>query len=157
MTNEEKALAVADAVTRLSEVRPHYATLAEVLKDPWAAAQLEEIDRALGKLRREAARLELERTGAGTTPEERERTQQAAAYRAAVDHTSRIEGEFLGMLDGMLVDPVPYEAAERVAQALTTIGSKYGEHAAEHCRRLLPPGPVLSGKQATREEAPDVA
>jgi hypothetical protein len=142
MTNEEKALAVGDAAKRLLAARPHYATLAEVLRDPWAQAQLEEIDRALGRLRKEAARLEAERFGDAAR---NKAAKEADRHYEAVEYTSRIEGEFLGMLDGLMVDPVLPGTEERVSHALTTIGAKYGPGAVEHCRTLIgtaPPSPV---------------
>jgi hypothetical protein len=53
-----------------------------------------------------------------------------------------VAGEFLEMLKRLLVDPAPPEVAERSSQALTTIGHKYRDHAAEHCRQLLPGAPA---------------
>lgn len=137
MTEAAKALAVGAAAKRLVEVRSHYATLAEVLKDREAEQKLAEIDRSLGRLRAEAARLETQRSGADD-----EATREADRYFESREHTRAIEAEFLGLLDGLLVEPVLPGTEERVSQALTTIGSKYGPAAAEHCKKLLPPGPV---------------
>jgi hypothetical protein len=146
LTIDEKYLAVAEAAERLRSVREHYATLAEVLRDPWAQAQLEEIETALRRLRKEAARLERERSGAGA--EGGELLAEAERYFEGREFTSKVEGEFLGMLDGLLVGPVLPGTEERVGQALTTIRSKYGPAAVEHCKRLISPaapGPLGEG------------
>ncbi len=142
MTNEEKALAVADAHERLLAERPRWATLTELLDDPGAEERLGRIDRALGKLKAEAARLKAERSGVSAVAESREAL-DSVRYREAVDHTRKIEDEFdqdlarMGHGDGHTPD-VRRQIEER---ALSAVRVLHGEHAAEHCRRRLSPRP----------------
>jgi hypothetical protein len=142
MTNEQKALAVADAHERLLAERPHWATLAELLDDPGAEERLGSIDRALGKLKEEAARLEAERSGVSAGAESRE-VLDSARYRDALDHTRKIEDEFDRDLARMgWYQQTSAEARREIEErALSGVGELYGEHAAEHCRRLLSPRP----------------
>ncbi len=148
MTNERKALAVADAHERLLAERPHWATLAELLDDPGAEERLGKIDRALGKLKEEAARLEAERSGVSAVAESREAL-DSARYREAVDHTRKIEDEFDRDLARIgWYQQTSAEARREIEEtALSGVVELYGEHAAGHCRRLLSPA-SLAGEGA---------
>ncbi len=140
LTIEAKALAVADAHERLLAERPHWATLAEVLRIPLAQRMLEEIDRGLAKFKAEARMLEAERIGS-SAGEGSEAVRDSERYRAALDHTRRIEDGFhadlarMGHGDGHTPD-VRRQIEEK---ALAYVRDHHGEPAAEYCRRLLAP------------------
>ena len=138
LTIEQKADAVAVAHERLLAERPGWATLAEVLGDREAKEKLARIDRGLERLAAEARRLAAERRGGGAGPPE-------AASRAAMEaHTRKIEDGFhqdLARL-GHAGDHTPAVRRQIEAEALGYVRETYGEHAAEHCRKLLAPLPL---------------
>ena len=136
MSIQEKYLAVASEHEELLELRKFYAKLVRRLGEEEDRRKLERIDAKLASLKREAARLEADRIGAGS-----EAAREADRYFEAVAHTSKIRDEFLDLIGGIQVSPPTPEAEQRISQALTTIGAKYGEHAAEQCQRMLPTAP----------------
>ncbi len=140
LTIEARALDVADAHERLLAERPHWATLAEVLRIPLAQRMLEEIDRGLARLKADARMLEAERTGS-SAGEGSEAMRDSERYRAALDHTRRIEDGFARDLArmGWYQQPSPKVRGEIERKALDYVRDHYGEHAGEHCRRLLAP------------------
>ena len=142
MTNEQKIDAIAVAHQRLLDERPGWATLAEVAKIPEAERMLEKIDRALGRLRAEDARLKAEQDGS-RDPAARRREHQLDA----VAYTRRIEAEFRQELAwrGHPQQTSPPTQREIVERALGRILETHGEHAAAHCRRLLAPASAMAG------------
>jgi hypothetical protein len=140
--NSQKADVIADAYTQRMEARERYAVLARA-GDEDARDDILRIDRELGKLRAEALRLKAERAG-NSDPA----AVEARRYHDAVIHTRRIEAEFhqdLGRL-GWYQQTSPQVRREIEERALAYGRDSYGEHAAQHCRRLLAP----------REAAPPV-
>ena len=144
LTNRQKTDAVAEAYTSRVEAREIYAKLAAA-GDEDARRKLEKVDRELGLLKEEHWRLEAERRGVSDPL-----LQEAGRRRAAEQHTRKIEDEFyqdlarMGHGDGH----VPAERRRIEEKALAYVRDHHGEHATEHCRRLLAPEQAASPPDA---------
>ena len=137
MDNRERYLTVSEDHAELLDLRGLFAKLVRLLGEEEDRRKLERIDAELTRLKAEAVRLEALYTGTGDAA-----AREADRYFEMRAHTSRIEGEFLDMISGVMISPVTPEAERQICQALTTIEAKYGAAAAEHCRRLVPGAPV---------------
>lgn len=140
----------------LRESARPFGVMAELLPDGESKRIAEKMasDASLeaGRLDWQASQSEREEGGEGGEADSALR--ESERYRAALDHTRRIEDEFRQDLArmGHPRQPSPEVRREIEEKALAYVQDHYGEHAAAHCRRLLAPsGATADGTAAASE------